>query len=761
MIIKKLDLDHFGKFSGEEIELSPGMNVISGDIESGKSTVYSFIECMMFGAEKVRGRGSGKDMYSKYLPWDGAGTYNGRMTFYSNDINYRLVRDFNVKNQTAQLINEDTGSQTDIADISEILPGMNLANYRNSISTSGKQTMPDSKFPADMQSYMANMAMGANDAIDVGGVLNHLKKEIKNIKSRISDQELDDKKARLQTIRSQTKEIEVLNKEQGEVEEQMEKIRREINALTASAARQQKEDQADRMRAASLIQQNNDITAAYRDKKRQLKELEESRGESDEQLAELIASFENRQKNLDRLKADRNRLKGEIESSHIKHLVLILPFIALAMIVYLFGNAIGLSSSQRLICSLILIVAAVLAGAVLLVITSHKRNKLDALMADQASLEEKQQTFLARYDVRSIEQLKVLGAGRGKTADIQRTKKELAVLKKRYEEIQKPLEPYIEKYGESISTDSSAGENERIQADELKLRLEELKKEYDKAEWQLEQLMQLESEGNTISEEIAQMEEDREKKMNDLKAIEICEEVIRDITKQIHGSFGMQLNDYISELLGTITDGQHRRLLIDDKFDVLVDDVVLMAVGQCGSTLQGYAAELVEVAVQVVLRQGSAPQVFHQLIVAVLAVDVGLAVVDNLHHHLEVEVLHDAQQGLLDDEVGIVDLQHHLALVALHQEHLCLAGVVAQALDGLVHPALQHEVGLLGVFAAGLGDSWPDGLVASTCRRLCFAHADGGRHVATAVGPGHLPGSHRHVVHRLFVVFYFVRTVLS
>lgn len=572
MILKKLQLDHFGKFSGKSIELEPGLNVISGDNESGKSTVHSFIECMLFGAEKVRGRTNGNDMYSRYMPWEGAGAYSGLMTFSSGDTNYRLLRDFSAKNQEAVLIDEDTGSQQNISDISEVLPNLTLANYRNTISVSGKQTMPDSKFPVDMQSYMANMAMGASDAIDVGGVLDHLKKETRSIKSRFPDQEISEKKARLQTIRSQTAEIEILNKEQGEVEEQIGKIRKEIDAHAATALKQQKEDQAERMRAASLIQQNNDITAAYREKKQQLKALEESRPETDEHLREQIANFENRQKTLDKIRADRNRLKGEIESSHIKHLVLILPFIALAIIVYLFGNAIGLTASQKLICSLILIVAAVLTGTILLVMTSHKRNKMDALMADQASLEERQQNFLARYDVRSIEQLKLQGASRGKLADIQRAKKELAVLKKRYEEIQKPLEPYIEKYGETITTDSSAGEEEQKLADELKERLDELKKEYDKTEWKLEQLMQLDSEGDTLNEEISQMEADREVKLRDLKAIETCQSIIMEITKQIHGSFGMQLNDYISDLLSTITDGEHKRLLLDDKFNVLVDD---------------------------------------------------------------------------------------------------------------------------------------------------------------------------------------------
>ena len=60
MIIKQLNLDHFGKFHGREIDLNPGVNIIYGANESGKSTVHAFIQSMLFGAERLRGRGAGR-----------------------------------------------------------------------------------------------------------------------------------------------------------------------------------------------------------------------------------------------------------------------------------------------------------------------------------------------------------------------------------------------------------------------------------------------------------------------------------------------------------------------------------------------------------------------------------------------------------------------------------------------------------------------------------------------------------------------------
>ena len=37
LIIKQLNLDHFGKFHGREIDLNPGVNIIYGANESGQS----------------------------------------------------------------------------------------------------------------------------------------------------------------------------------------------------------------------------------------------------------------------------------------------------------------------------------------------------------------------------------------------------------------------------------------------------------------------------------------------------------------------------------------------------------------------------------------------------------------------------------------------------------------------------------------------------------------------------------------------------
>lgn len=69
MLIKKLQINNFGKLKNKEITLNSGINVVYGENESGKSTLLDFIVSMFYGINKNK---NGKDIsnYDKYTPWE-------------------------------------------------------------------------------------------------------------------------------------------------------------------------------------------------------------------------------------------------------------------------------------------------------------------------------------------------------------------------------------------------------------------------------------------------------------------------------------------------------------------------------------------------------------------------------------------------------------------------------------------------------------------------------------------------------------------
>ena len=108
MIFLEAQLTHFGKFHHKNIVFQPGINIIYGENEMGKSTIHSFIKGMLFGIEKPRGR-SKQDIYSKYEPWENQGAYEGTLRFKQNGIVYRIERSFLKTNKYVKLIDETHG----------------------------------------------------------------------------------------------------------------------------------------------------------------------------------------------------------------------------------------------------------------------------------------------------------------------------------------------------------------------------------------------------------------------------------------------------------------------------------------------------------------------------------------------------------------------------------------------------------------------------------------------------------------------------
>ena len=92
MKLLNLHISGFGKFHNQDVTFTDGLNVVYGKNEAGKSTLHTFIRGMLFGIEKQRGRASKNDLYNKYEPWAGSGTYEGWL---------RLESDGNLPHRTA------------------------------------------------------------------------------------------------------------------------------------------------------------------------------------------------------------------------------------------------------------------------------------------------------------------------------------------------------------------------------------------------------------------------------------------------------------------------------------------------------------------------------------------------------------------------------------------------------------------------------------------------------------------------------------
>lgn len=90
MYIKKLSIQSFGTLRNREISLSPALNIIEGENESGKSALAMFIKFMLYG---LSGRAAGGELSERrrYVNWD-TGCAAGSMLLEENGREIRIER---------------------------------------------------------------------------------------------------------------------------------------------------------------------------------------------------------------------------------------------------------------------------------------------------------------------------------------------------------------------------------------------------------------------------------------------------------------------------------------------------------------------------------------------------------------------------------------------------------------------------------------------------------------------------------------------
>lgn len=157
MIINRLNLKHFGKFQGKEIVLKEGINVLLGENESGKSTVHVFLQSMLFGMKRGRGKASKTDVYSRYMPWENGSWYEGSMEFTCAERTFRLEREFGKYAKAPALICETDGERLSVAhgDLDMLLGGVTENIYENTVSIGQAKSRTEEGLLKEIRDYLS------------------------------------------------------------------------------------------------------------------------------------------------------------------------------------------------------------------------------------------------------------------------------------------------------------------------------------------------------------------------------------------------------------------------------------------------------------------------------------------------------------------------------------------------------------------------------------------------------------------------------
>ncbi len=180
MIIREIGIGGFGSLAGERIRLENGINVIYGENESGKSTAAGFIKGMLFGLERLKGRGAKTDEYTRYAPKDSSLGYYGEMTFEAGGKTFRLTRDFSSGGQRDSLVCVSQPELLDPAggDLSALLGDVSAETFEETLRLSSDSLNMRRK---DVTQFRESLIRSLEEeaADEVSGALSVLKEKRK------------------------------------------------------------------------------------------------------------------------------------------------------------------------------------------------------------------------------------------------------------------------------------------------------------------------------------------------------------------------------------------------------------------------------------------------------------------------------------------------------------------------------------------------------------------------------------------------------
>lgn len=233
MYLSKLLLKDFGKFNNKEIDLKPGLNLIYGGNEAGKTTIKDFIVGMLYGMEKARGLKARFDDYELRKPLSGRG-FSGKAYIKKDDRNYFVERSFLRHNRRVTAMDINSGKELDLRNTNTLqgeLFDVDKNTYQNTLCIGERGATPGKELAADMGNYLANLSTTGSADIDKDRAIERLKAEKKKYDTKPC-------KAKVDIISEELLAFEKIDDQIKEIRGQISEVEQEFAMETARRKRE-------------------------------------------------------------------------------------------------------------------------------------------------------------------------------------------------------------------------------------------------------------------------------------------------------------------------------------------------------------------------------------------------------------------------------------------------------------------------------------------------------------------------------------------
>ncbi len=225
MYIKKLILQHFGKYHKQEMELHKGINLIYGPNEAGKTTIKDFVIGMFYGIERQRGIAARTDEYIRREPLEG-GDYSGSMELEQEGKVYLIDRIFRKDQRSVRVFQQETGREISLGDsqsLQGILVDMDRNGYINTLCISSHGAAYKQELQEEFRQYLMNVSTTRTSNLNLKDAYSYLNNQKKQLNRKGMDNELQSLSRKITDIHLE-EELEAIGKEREQLEEQLLRI---------------------------------------------------------------------------------------------------------------------------------------------------------------------------------------------------------------------------------------------------------------------------------------------------------------------------------------------------------------------------------------------------------------------------------------------------------------------------------------------------------------------------------------------------------
>lgn len=520
----------FGKFHDTFISFEDGLNLVYGQNEAGKSTIHTFIRGMLFGIERQRGRAAKNDLYSRYEPWENSSTYEGQLRLLSEGTIYRFERRFQKNKKEFIVINETIGKEVEPSKalIDEILCGLSETAYNNTISIGQLKSATEDGMITELKNYIANMNTSGNMALNISKATSYLKNQKRKFESQLMPEAARTYTSLLGEIKNLEQEI-----SSPEYENQLRSFTEERAQLKSSIEKKQAE--------------REDLMHRITRGRQALAEFEFTDAQS-------VSSYLNHAEDIYKQYQEASESAGRKSLKLFSSFFGVLGLILLVAASYFFYW--GFVPDNSILPWMPEDIDALLTAAI---ISCASAASFFAAVLSRLKLRQARKT--ASLCISTLTEIFRRHLGDG------------TVNAKAMEALRSRMAEFIKLCASIVSSEETVRQQmdmvEQLQGKQNQC--SEIIEKQQRIQWELEKKLEHLSELKDQASALRQIILENDRVREEIAAIEMAQDTLKDLSMSIRDSFGLYLNKTASDLINGITGGLYSSMSIDENLNAFLN----------------------------------------------------------------------------------------------------------------------------------------------------------------------------------------------